>query len=137
MMNSIAAVVVAVSLMNNSVIEPAEKSPPPLSENVTIRELFEEMNRRRASAGLPAMELDEELCVVSQRWSNYMSRSHAFHHGGGENIIAMGQTTPREAINSWMNSSGHRAFLMGGSRRVGFGAQRASNGTWYWSGTFR
>ena len=106
MSTSIAAVIVAVSLLNNSVVELA---PPPLSEHVTIVAMFNEMNAQRVRAGLPEMQLDEELCVVSQRWSNRMAKTGSFNHGGGENVIAMGQRTPKEAISAWLRSSGPSA----------------------------
>lgn len=133
----LASVVLAATLSHGSVESRVEAEAKPLSEEAFIVAMFDEMNRRRVEAGLPEMVLDEDLCVISQRWSNYMARTGAFHHGGGENVIAMGQSSPKEAIRSWMNSAGHRAFLMGRSRKVGFGAQRDSRGRWYWSGTFR
>lgn len=109
----------------------------PLSKNETIVAMFEEMNEKRVRAGLPEMVLDEELCALSQRWSNRMAKTGSFHHGGGENVIARGQDDPVAAIAAWLRSPGHRVFLMGRSTRVGFGAQQSSGGTWYWTGTFR
>jgi uncharacterized protein YkwD len=109
----------------------------PLTENETIVAMFKEMNDQRVRAGLPEMVLDKELCDLSQRWSNRMASTGSFHHGGGENVIARGQKTPVAAIGAWLRSPAHRAFLMGRSTRVGFGAQRGAGGMWYWSGTFR
>ena len=108
-----------------------------LCENGTIVAMFQEMNEKRLRAGLPEMVLDKELCALSQRWSNRMAKTGSFHHGGGENVIARGQEDPVAAIAAWLRSPGHRAFLMGRSTRVGFGAQQSSGGTWYWTGTFR
>lgn len=38
----------------------------------------------------------------------------------GENIAA-GQTSPKEVMNAWMNSPGHRSNIMGGTRHIGVG----------------
>lgn len=114
-----------------------ESDEDPLVENETIVAMFKEMNEQRVRAGLPEMVLDQELCELSQRWSNRMASTGAFHHGGGENVIARGQKTPVAAIGAWLRSPAHRAFLMGRSTRVGFGAQKGAGGMWYWSGTFR
>ncbi|MEC8591107.1 MAG: CAP domain-containing protein, partial [Planctomycetota bacterium] len=51
-----------------------------LSKNETIVAMFEEMNEKRVRAGLPEMVLDEELCALSQRWSNRMAKTGSFHH---------------------------------------------------------
>ena len=53
----------------------------------------------------------------------------------GENI-AMGQRDPAAVMNSWMNSSGHRANIVKtGFKDVGFGIAE-SNGRKYWCADF-
>ncbi len=57
-------------------------------------------------------------------------------HSVGENI-AMGQETPTEVFNDWMNSSGHKANIKGKSyNHVGFGITKSKDGTSYWCTVF-
>jgi uncharacterized protein YkwD len=54
----------------------------------------------------------------------------------GENI-AMGQETPSEVFDDWMNSYGHRANITSKNfNHVGFGITKSSDGTAYWCAVF-
>jgi uncharacterized protein YkwD len=54
----------------------------------------------------------------------------------GENVAA-GQKTPKDAFNSWMNSSGHRANIeKGQATYTGFGYAQNSSGKYYWTQIF-
>ena len=68
-----------------------------------------------------------------------MTRARSLRHSSGpygENI-AMGQPTVRSVIQSWMNSSGHRANMLSRRyRRIGVAAYRTPNGTIYWCQQF-
>ena len=102
-------------------------------------EVFELVNAERRAAGVPELEY------------NYSKQSDAdtraeeivtnFSHFGtsvrydGENI-AKGQGTPSSAMDSWMNSSGHKKNILNsnyGSVAVGC---YESNGTHYWVQVF-
>ena len=49
----------------------------------------------------------------------------------GENI-AMGQRTPKEVMNAWMNSKGHRENILNTSfDTIGVGCYE-ENGTYHW-----
>ncbi len=49
----------------------------------------------------------------------------------GENI-AMGQRTPQEVMNAWMNSKGHRENILNASfDTIGVGYYE-ENGVYYW-----
>lgn len=51
--------------------------------------------------------------------------------------IAKGQKTAQEVMNSWMNSSGHRANILSKNlTQIGVGAAKAANGTMYWTQMF-
>lgn len=51
--------------------------------------------------------------------------------------IALGQKTPQEVMNAWMNSPGHRSNILGASfDQIGVGVARAKNGTYYWTQMF-
>ncbi len=106
------------------------------------------INQARASAGLPALSDNNALPGVA-RWRskdmwdrNYFSHSIPNPPGGdvfdelrdrdicytvaGENIGVNNypdDQTAQDAFNGWMNSSGHRALILGsGFNRVGIGA---------------
>ncbi len=54
----------------------------------------------------------------------------------GENI-AMGQRTPKEVVDGWMNSPGHRANILNPKfGRLGVGVAIDENGVLYWSQNF-
>ena len=51
----------------------------------------------------------------------------------GENI-ANGQRTAAEVMNSWMNSSGHRANILNSAyNQIGVGVARDKNGNLFWT----
>lgn len=118
--------------------------PPPESQSVqaeTVNPLIEKLHTlaqtHRERSGRPAQVIDAELNSLAQRHADWMAANYSMTHGGGENIIAMGQRTPEEAINTWINSSGHNYWLLSNTSRAGWGAARAKNGTWFWAGAFR
>lgn len=112
----------------------AEAKQEKLSEHPTILKMHQEAVRVR---GGRTIELDEECCRIAQRWANHMARTRSFRHGGGEQIIAQGYPTVRACFSGWMNSSGHRAWILRNSDRCGWGHQVSSNGHTYWAGVFR
>lgn len=112
----------------------AEVKPPKLSEHPTIINMHKEAVKRR---GNRSIDLDEECCVIAQRWANYMARTGRFGHGGGEQIIARGYPNVKSCFNGWMYSSGHRGWILSNSGRCGWGHQVSSNGHLYWVGVFR
>jgi uncharacterized YkwD family protein/spore coat assembly protein SafA len=89
------------------------------------------VNQERSKNGLPALAMDWELQRVARYKSDDMQNKGYFSHQSptygspfdmmkqfgvsyrtaGENI-AKGQRTPQEVMNSWMNSSGHRANIL-------------------------
>jgi uncharacterized protein YkwD len=54
----------------------------------------------------------------------------------GENI-ASGQRTAAEVMQTWMNSSGHRANILSSTyNQIGVGVARDSSGKLYWTQIF-
>lgn len=54
----------------------------------------------------------------------------------GENI-AMGQRTPVEVVNAWMNSPGHRSNILSPNfTQIGVGLAKNKNGICYWTQMF-
>ena len=110
-------------------------------------------NAERAKNGLPALKVDVNLSKVAREKSSDMQRNNYFSHqsptygspfdmmkkfgitykSAGENI-AMGQKTPSEVVQAWMNSEGHRANILNGSyTHIGVGY--VANGN-YWTQQF-
>ncbi len=116
-----------------------------------IREVLRLTNEERTKAGLSALTLDSCLTEkVAQPWAEQMAQEDRLYHqdmgqaarkcpgnnGVGENI-AMGYGSPREAVEGWMNSQGHRENILNSSYKVfGGGLAKAANGSLYWVQNF-
>lgn len=111
--------------------EPAEPEPEVADmapELVEFRpfclRVAELVNAHRKALGLPALELDESLCSGCDRHSAWMASggglTHAYY-GGGRECIAQGVRSPEAVVNLWLNSSGHRAIILGTGRTLGVG----------------
>jgi uncharacterized protein YkwD len=101
--------------------------------------VISQTNAQRARHGLPPLSVDPQLMSSARRHAQWMASSRNLSHGTGvaENI-AMGQSSVSEAMQSWMNSSGHRANILGGGyTRIGVAVAYTSNGTAYWCQQFR
>ncbi len=81
------------------------------------------INKCRSRQGLRAFRRSARMITGCRRHSLRQARS-GMHHASnlegarGENV-AMGQRSPQEVVNSWMNSSGHRALILGSGTQVG------------------
>jgi uncharacterized protein YkwD len=101
--------------------------------------VISQTNAQRARHGLAPLAVDSQLMSSAGRHAQWMASNRNLSHGHGvaENI-AMGQGSAGEAIRSWMNSSGHRANILGsGYTRIGVAVAYSSNGTPYWCQQFR
>lgn len=81
------------------------------------------INQHRARYGLPALKPDLRLvngCQSHSAWMTHYGFQHAY--GVGRECIAMGVNTPESLVNMWMNSSGHRAIIMGWGTWIGIGS---------------
>ncbi len=110
--------------------KPEKEDTPAVSDAEAVLAL---MNEARAEEGTAALVLDDKLCQAAEIRAKELAElfSHDRPDGSkcftvledigwnggygalGENI-AMGQTTPEIVMNSWMNSSGHRANILNG-----------------------
>ncbi len=135
---------------------PAMSSGSELHEHPTMVEMLERANAHRVNHGLPKQELSPELVKAAQDHAWYMAKTGTLSHGtnGGPGvranrhrypgnyqgeIIACGQSSVSEAFTTWLNSSGHRAIMLGRSHQAGFGfAWGLSGNRWtpYWVGIY-
>jgi len=118
-------------------------------------------NTERLKEGLEPLASCNNLHVAAQNHSFAMYDQNFFEHDNpntgddpatraeeagygtyvGENI-AMGHQTPRQVVRAWMNSSGHRANILGSYSHLGVGITRGGSGTYgdgdwfYWVQNF-
>ena len=128
---------------------------PTLDSGVTSfeQEGIRLVNEIRAENGLKALTYDWELSRVARYKSQDMKDNNYFSHtspvygtpfqmiknfgisyrSAGENI-AKGYSTPQAVVNSWMNSSGHRANILNANyTHIGGGYVAVGN---YWTQMF-
>ncbi|MDT9024523.1 CAP domain-containing protein [Rossellomorea yichunensis] len=117
------------------------------------QKVVELTNQERAKQGLPALKVDTELSKVAREKSRDMQANNYFSHdsptygspfdmmkqfgieysSAGENI-AMGQPTPEEVVQAWMDSDGHRKNILS-SNYTHIGVGHVENGN-YWTQQF-
>ncbi|RSK26908.1 SafA/ExsA family spore coat assembly protein [Bacillus sp. HMF5848] len=143
---------------NPDLIYPGQKVTIPLLTGVKSIEsqVMQLTNQERAKYGLPALKADWELSRVARYKSADMRDKRYFDHtsptygspftmmknfgisyrSAAENIAA-GQTTPRDVVNAWMNSSGHRKnILSSGMTHIGVGYAQGGSYGHYWTQMF-
>lgn len=136
--------------------EPDEDAP---EESGGVQEAAEAVaslvNAARRDAGLSELELDADLCAAAQARAQEIAQSFSHtrpdgssyftileefgisYRAAGENI-AMGQRTPEEVMDGWMNSSGHRANILNGTfTSIGVGYYVDGAGAAHWVQIFR
>lgn len=143
---------------------PAEEAPPQEEpdapeESGGVQEAAEAVaslvNAARRDAGLSELELDADLCAAAQARAQEIAQSFSHtrpdgsscftileefgvsYRAAGENI-AMGQRTPEEVTDGWMNSSGHRANILNGTfTSIGVGYYVDGAGAAHWVQIFQ
>jgi len=137
---------------------PAPTKPTPSGEAYSAFQtrVLELVNIERGKAGLKSLSMNTNLNKVATVKSQDMADKNYFDHNSptygspfdmmkqfgityrsaGENI-AMGQTTPEQVMNGWMNSPGHRANILNSSfTQIGIGIAKNSSGRLYWTQQF-
>ena len=135
--------------------KPATTQPTQTTSSVSAfeKKVVELTNAERAKQGLAPLTLDTELSKVARTKSQDMKDKNYFDHNSptygspfdmmksfgisyksaGENI-AMGQTTPEQVVQAWMDSPGHRENIMNSSfTHIGVGYVASGN---YWTQMF-
>lgn len=135
--------------------KPTSSQPTQTASSVSAfeKKVVELTNAERAKQGLAPLTLDTALSKVARAKSQDMKDKNYFDHtsptygspfammksfgisykSAGENI-AMGQTTPEQVVQAWMNSQGHRENIMNSSfTHIGVGYVASGN---YWTQMF-
>ncbi|MDA7025740.1 SafA/ExsA family spore coat assembly protein [Bacillus sp. CLL-7-23] len=129
---------------------------PTITEKSVEKQVIQLVNQERAKAGLKPLAEDWELSRVARYKSMDMRDKNYFSHQSptygspfqmikafgisyktaGENI-AKGQSTPQAVMQSWMNSSGHRANILSAQyTHIGVGYAAGGTGRHYWTQQF-
>lgn len=126
----------------------------PGEEQLSFAEqVVELVNAERAKEGLAPLTIDKKVQAAAQiraveiktsfshtrpngsSFATALKEQGVTYRRSGENI-AWGQRTPKEVVNAWMNSSGHRANIMNKNfTKIGVGYYQ-HNGVNYWSQLF-
>jgi uncharacterized protein (TIGR03000 family) len=119
------------------------------------QEVLELTNQERDKAGLPRLRSHAKLARAAREHSANMARLGQLAHtlegkgpaerlaelgyqsfGWGENV-AGGQRTPQEALQSWMNSPGHRGNILSSDfTEIGVGIAGNNQGGFYFTQVF-
>lgn len=141
-----------------NLIYPGQKiNVPNINDIKTLEsEVIKLVNQERSKRGLELLKANWQLSRVARYKSTDMRDKNYFAHNSptygspfkmmedfglkftaaGENI-AKGQRTPKEVMNSWMNSPGHRNNILSPSfREIGVGVAKDKNGSYYWTQMF-
>ncbi|WP_035508807.1 CAP domain-containing protein [Halobacillus karajensis] len=136
-------------------VEQEENNQQEASSEVSAfeKQVVELTNQEREKQGLEPLKLDTELSGVAKDKSLDMQKNDYFSHNSpthgspfdmmksygidyrtaGENI-AMGQTSPEQVVEGWMNSEGHRKNIMNPDfTHIGVGHAEDGN---YWTQMF-
>lgn len=124
-------------IKNPNLIYPGDILNIPSTDSAALsyeKEVVRLVNEERRSNGLSELAYDWQLSRVARYKSQDMKDNSYFSHtsptygspfqmmksfgisykSAGENI-ARGQATPRDVVNAWMNSSGHRGNILNSS----------------------
>lgn len=124
----------------------------PVSQNSPAKDVLSLVNQERVANGLSPLELDNTLTKAANArakelsdkfshtrpngssWSTILKEYNISYRYTGENI-AVGQSSAKAVMNSWMNSSGHRANILNTNyQKIGIGYYQlpGSNYTYHW-----
>lgn len=129
-----------------------EEKPSESDTNEYAEEILRLVNNERSKQGLKLLTLSGQLTSIANTKAKDMAANRYFDHrsptygspfemlqrfgvsyrSAGENIAA-GQRTPTQVMESWMNSSGHRANILNSSyTQLGVGFYAGGSYDTYW-----
>lgn len=115
------------------------------------KKVLQLVNKEREKVGVAPLQLDASLCLVAgirakeitevfdhtrpngSTCFSILKENHVSFHAAGENIAA-GQATPKEVVDGWMNSQGHRENILSEDfHKLGVGYVKTGSGyKHYW-----
>ncbi|WP_341952956.1 cell wall-binding repeat-containing protein [Salinibacterium sp. TMP30] len=131
--------VLAAAALLASGLAVSSASPATAAGENTILSL---VNQARAAEGLGPLKLNAAMSSVSTAWANKMASNGSMTHNpyfssqipsgwskAAENV-ARGFSSPTAVHNGWMNSSGHRANILGDYTDIGIAFVTSGGTTW-------
>lgn len=133
-------------------IEDNQEETTERGETSQAQEVLKLVNQERQKQGLKALTLNTKLTSIGNMKAKDMADKNYFSHtsptygspfqmlqnygvtytSAGENIAA-GQRTSQEVMNSWLNSSGHRANILNKDyTQLGVGYYKGGSYGTYW-----
>ena len=137
-------------------ISPDDNPVPESDISQQAKDVLSLVNTERQKQGLSSLTLSDKLTAVANEKARDMAENNYFSHtsptygspfqmlqqygirykAAGENIAA-GQKSAEEVMNSWMNSSGHRANILNPSfTEIGIGYYAGGSYGTYWAQEF-
>lgn len=137
-------------------ISPDDQSVPESVVSQQAKDVLSLVNAERQKQGLSSLSLSDKLTAVANEKAHDMAENNYFSHTSptygspfqmlqqygiryktaGENIAA-GQRSAEEVMNSWMNSSGHRANILNSAyTEIGIGYYSGGSYGTYWTELF-
>ena len=137
-------------------IQHGNKEPTDHETTSQAEAVLKLVNAERSKQGLQPLTLSSKLTNLATMKSKDMAdkgyfehtsptygtpfqmlQSHGVHYSSAGENIAAGQQTPEQVMNSWMNSSGHRANILNKSfTEIGIGYYQGGNYGVYWTQLF-
>lgn len=120
----------------------------------SVNQLFQLVNEERIRAGQLPLTLRSDVCEAAQIRANELELDFSHVRPGGESFstvlthtsisftgagenIAYGYQSSEQVLQSWMNSSPHRASILNGSyTSIGIGHYVNDDGMDYWTQIF-
>jgi len=149
------------SIFNSIFQSPQPSTTPSNTQSTTSlasieKAVHNQVNRYRANRGLPPLSLDSRITEQARIHSrNMASGKVGFSHAGfnqrvqviaraiplstaAENVAYnQGYSNPAtQAVQGWLNSSGHRANIEGKYNRTGVGVAKNARGQYYFTQIF-
>ncbi len=139
---------------DSGVIVVVEKKKDEFTLTKEEQEVIDLTNTHRAKAGLPPFAMNPQLMSAARTHAvNMAAFSQLSHTLNGRNFlhraadagytgsvssenIGWNQSTPNEALGSWLNSKGHRANIFGGCTEIGVAVAMNARGERYWVQVF-
>ncbi|GAA3236026.1 CAP domain-containing protein [Dactylosporangium siamense] len=136
--------------------KPATPTTKPVESSSLESEVVALTNSYRTANGCGALRIDTRLVAAGRAHSTDMVTNNFFSHTGSNGStfvqrevaagyttgasaenIAWGYRTPKEVVDGWINSPGHKANILNcGSVAVGVGLAYKADGTPYWTQDF-
>lgn len=140
--------IIFISCSENSPLE----EPETVGEKSITQEVYELINKHRASIGKDALILDDQVAKISLDHTKYMISVNKINHDDLKNRfatmrklvkaisiaenVASHQKSAIQVVKSWLNSSGHKKNIEGNYTHTGIGIKKNAKGNYFFTQIF-